>query len=71
MALVGGGRCERSGSKTDSVCVWVEDGIEPFKEGETVNEIEALSRIGAQIANDEQNVIGGTTNSGVELFESY
>ena len=46
-----------------------EEDSEPLEEDEAVDEVHARAGLGAQVADDEENVVGGPTDGCVELFK--
>lgn len=54
-------------SHTDTRSSTYEDGVESLKEGQTVDEVETLARVGAEITDNEVHAVSITTNSCVEV----
>ena len=64
--LVGGGIGERGSSKTNTLIGGIVDGIEALEEGHTVDEVETLTGVRTEIADDQVDVASSTTDLGVE-----
>lgn len=48
----------------------IPDVVEALEERESVNEVEALARVGAEVGDDQVYAVRVTTNGGVELKDS-
>ena len=57
----------RSGCDAELRVPGVEDGEETLEEGQAVDEVQAFTRVGTQIADNEEDVVRGPTNSCVQL----
>lgn len=65
--LVGGGGGEGGGGQTEPLVRGVVDRVETLEEGQTVDEVETLAAVGAEVTNDEVDTAGAATNSSVQV----
>lgn len=65
-SLVGGSGCERSGGEPNTAVRGVENGVETLKESKAIYEIKALATGCTDITNDKINVIGSSSDGGIE-----
>lgn len=61
--LVRGVEGMRGGRNAELRLAGVEDGEETLEEGHAVNEVQALTRRSPQVADDEEDAVGGPTDS--------
>lgn len=65
--LVGGGSGEGGGGQTEPLVRGVVDRVETLEEGQTVDEVETLAAVGAEVTDDEVDTAGAATNSSVQV----
>jgi hypothetical protein len=64
--LVGSGMGEGGLGEADALSGGVEDGVEALEEGIAVDEVETLTGVGAEVADDEVDAARDTTDISVE-----